>query len=309
METLNKYFKEAKNVYYTRNTLAEYVTKYTSFKEGREVLKASLNKKTVKILKNVLGQLGQWSDSRDKKADLIEKIIDAVESYFLLDVSVSYVWGEKTHDEAYYDKREAKKQEQEKAVANPQTLAEFREFIRVKGLKALTTEQIEAFEKLKADVVLKRQQEEEQKALLVSKVELKNTEFELFPTKHSKTGEDIFTVVISDRVDRDKFRELRGKAKSLGGYYSRYTDKSANPPIKAGFVFKTEEEASKFMGLKEKDQVQEETKKESSTEKAAQPLPILEVLCCTSEITPPKESSLFTYFSCSLKSDTLELQK
>ena len=68
------------------------------------------------------------------------------------------------------------------------------------------------------------------------------------------------------RVSAEDFKTLSSKAKKIGGYYSRYTDRNANPPIKAGFNFKTEEEARAFIGLKEQDQNTTEQAQEKAEE-------------------------------------------
>ena len=47
-------------------------------------------------------------------------------------------------------------------------------------------------------------------------------------TKHTKTGADIWVVRFTERIDRDRFNEERGKMKALGGYYSKFVH---------GFVF------------------------------------------------------------------------
>ena len=66
--------------------------------------------------------------------------------------------------------------------------------------------------------------------------------------KHTKKGHDIWTVILGERVDRETFVELRGKAKGLGGYYSRYKGGGAVP----GFIFDNAAAANEFAG-KESD--------------------------------------------------------
>jgi len=269
METINKNFKLAQSVYKNELTFDQYKSNFKTLNENKDALFLSLKTKNVKQLKNVLAQLGRFTDSRDKKADLIEKVYDCFKSYFLLGIPISWTYGEGTHAEAeekaynsinaetlanFYKERRVKKEAEEKAVANPQTINEFSTFIQLKGKEALTTEQLERFETMRADQTLERQKKEAERKAVVQKIDIKNAEFELYPTKHSKTGADIFTVLMSDRVDRETFIELRSKAKRFGGYYSRYTDRNASPPIKAGFNFKTQEEAINFIGLKDSDQ-------------------------------------------------------
>ncbi|MDO6737060.1 methyltransferase [Wenyingzhuangia sp. 2_MG-2023] len=268
MEILNTYLKKARRVYTEEVTVNEYQSIYKELKEGEDLIKAELKTKTVKILKSVCYQLGIWSDNRDKKADLINKIYESLSDYLLLNRSVSYFIGEETHEttkekliinttpevlQNFYKERKAKKEATKKAIENPKTLEEFRTFIRVEGLDKLNIEQVAEFERLKSDVLLKRQEEQKKQEATVNKINIDNVDFDLHPTKHSKTGADIFTVLMLNRVGKEEFNTLRTKAKQMGGYYSRFTNLRADPPIKAGFNFNTEEEAKAFIGLKEED--------------------------------------------------------
>lgn len=269
MEVLNKYYKIALSVYKEELNIEQYKTAFLQVKNAETEIKTELKTKTIKILRSICHQLGSYTDARDKKDYLINKAFDSLTDYFLLGRHISYFLGEGTHStakqklidettpetlEKFYQERRRKQEEKEKSLNNPETLAEFREFIAAKGKDALTAEQLETFERLTADIVLKRQEQEKEQKNTVSKIEIENIEFEIYPTKHSKTKEDIFTVLMLNRVSPEDFKTLSSKAKKIGGYYSRYTDKFANPPIKAGFNFKTEEEAKTFIGLKEEDQ-------------------------------------------------------
>lgn len=282
METLNKYYKQARRVYTEELTINQYFEIFKSIEDAEPEIKAELKSKTVKVLKNVCNQLHQWHDSRDKKGDLINKAYESLTDYFLLGRPISYMMYEKTHQTAkqklitgttaetlqkFYQERREEREAKEKAIANPQTIEEFQKFIEIKGRKELTSEQLAKFEKLLADRTLKRQQEEEERNATVNKIDIESLDFDLHPTKHSKTGADIYTVIMLNRVEKEDFNLLRSKAKKLGGYYSRYTDLRANPPIKAGFNFNTEEEARAFIGLKEEDQSTAESQQAREEEK------------------------------------------
>jgi len=269
MEILNKHYKAALRIYKEVLTIDEFFTIHSQIVAAEEEIKAELKTKTVKILRSICHQLGEYTRTEDKKDNLINKAFDALTDYFLIGRSISYFMGEETHETAkqklingttaetlenFYKERQAKKEAKEKAENNPETLSEFHEFIRLKGKENLTADQLETFERLTADVVLKRQEQEQERQNTVEKINIENVDFEIYPTKHSKTKEDIFTVLMLNRVSAEDFKTLSSKAKKIGGYYSRYTDKFATPPIKAGFNFKTEEEAKSFIGLKEEDQ-------------------------------------------------------
>ena len=281
METLNKYYKICQSVYKTELTVNQYFEAFKQVEEGETAIKEELKTKTVKQLNGILSQLGRWTDSRDKKENLINNVFECLTDYFLLNRSVSYFLGEDTHATAkakliqgttpeiltaFYTERRQKQETLNKSLENPQTLEEFRIFIDKKGKDALTPEQLELFEKLTADLILKRQKEQKETAAKVEKVNLENVTLEIYETKHSKTGADIFTVLISDRIGKDEFTELRTKAKKLGGYYSRYSDKYANPPIKPGFNFETIEAAQKFANITKEDQNANEEKEQHAEE-------------------------------------------
>lgn len=59
--------------------------------------------------------------------------------------------------------------------------------------------------------------------------------------QHTKRGFDIFVVIMAERVDRDRFEELRDAAKARGGWYSRAWAK-----VPAGFAFETRPAAEAF---------------------------------------------------------------
>lgn len=289
MEKLNKYYKIARTVYTQELTLNQYLEAFKTVTDAEEEIKTELKTKTVKSLHNINAQLGNWKDSRDKKEDIINKVFESLTDPFLIGRGVSYVFGENTYKEArqkliigttaeelqkFYTERAEKRKKLNKALENPETLEEFRTFINKKGKDQLTPEQLIKFEQLTADATLRRQKQDQERQHHVNKIQAEEVEFKLHPTKHSKTGADIYTVLMINRVDREDFKSLRAKAKKFGGYYSRYTNLNANPPIKAGFNFDTEEDARSFMALKEKDQstaeraeAQKEEKQQTTAER------------------------------------------
>jgi phospholipid N-methyltransferase len=146
---------------------------------------------------------------------------------------------------AYYEKRreqkatnEKNKADRKKAIDNPETLAEFQLFIRMRGKDKLTPEQLAAYDELAGT------KQKEKPAKPAPKVE--GVEGEIAYTKgqtvHSKTGADLFVISLVDRVSKDQYRDLNAKAKALGGYYSKWNKGDAIP----GFQFKTEEARDQF---------------------------------------------------------------
>lgn len=149
----------------------------------------------------------------------------------------------------YVKDQKAKKAAFEKALTDPQTIEEFKKFVIYKGSDALSAEQEARYEALIADRTLAEQEKQAKTKAAVKRVELDEVEFSLQQTTHTKKGYDLWVVQLSQRVDKDKYRELNSKAKKVGGYYSSYAKGGAIP----GFQFRTEEAAQQFMSLKEGD--------------------------------------------------------
>jgi len=273
-------YNTATGLYRETNTIEQYFEKYEYIKSKEADLKEYLKSKKVLNLRGILQNLGEYTDSSQRKPDLIDKVYSSFISLFYVGRMLSYSFGEtwkgaevKMIEETtaqdlqtFYDKRARKAKEKAKAESNPETLEEFRIFIAAHGVEALSDEQKEARQRLTADTQIGHNKAREEQQNEVAKVDIQNAEFEIHETKHSKTGDDIFTVIMTERVDKDTFIELRKKSKQFGGYYSRYTDRNASPPIKAGFNFSNKEDAQQFMGLTEQDQSTTDRKEDRAEE-------------------------------------------
>lgn len=67
---------------------------------------------------------------------------------------------------------------------------------------------------------------------------------------HTQTGEKLFVVKLTNKVSKDKFKNILFEIKSIGGYYSKF---------KNGFIFKSEPtELLKSIGLHTEDEPQQE---------------------------------------------------
>jgi hypothetical protein len=165
--------------------------------------------------------------------------------------------------DANIERIRVKREERQKTLSNPETLEEFRNFIYYKGKDKLTPEQLQKYEELTAEQQLKIKALEESKKSEVKAVSV-DAEFIIHETVHTIKGHKLFVVKLSDRVERAVFNDLNSKAKKLNGYYSSYAKNGAI----AGFTFTEEENAKKFMELKNGDQVTEkfEEKKEAKEE-------------------------------------------
>tara|TARA_R110002012_G_scaffold262505_1_gene444809 strand:+ start:6077 stop:13843 length:7767 start_codon:yes stop_codon:yes gene_type:complete len=163
-----------------------------------------------------------------------EQVIDQINNQTQEDIDNAY---EKQRQ--YRAERERQKESFVKALTKPESLAEFKQFIKVKGKDKLTAEQLKAYDELVADSL---RPEDKPKIVEVSADQIKT---ERAKTTHTKTGADLYVVKLAERVERDKFKELSTKAKQLGGYYSSYSKGDAIP----GFQFKTDDAANQFEAL------------------------------------------------------------
>lgn len=136
-----------------------------------------------------------------------------------------------------------------KSLTDPETLEDFKIFIRSKGEDALSPEQLAAYDELRAEENRERAKTTKETKATVEAVDIGDITMEIVETVHSTKGHDLFVVTLSDRVERDVYKDLVSKARRLGGYYSSYKKGDAVP----GYQFKTREAAEQFVALKEGD--------------------------------------------------------
>lgn len=125
-----------------------------------------------------------------------------------------------------------------KAFENPETIDEFRAFVRMRGENELTPEHRTTYDRLITDANREKRREERLKKAEVKAVDVGGLGFSKSEVPHSKTGEIQHVVSASQRTDKDTYREMNSAAKRLGGYWSRWNK---------GFTFKTDEQAQNFM--------------------------------------------------------------
>jgi len=218
---------------------------------------------------NLRKTAGWAAQNSDKKEFLVDKTFEAMEERLMPpgNRSLSYSMGSfdpveiRKNRNAALDKKmanwtdsmiqDAAKEKQQaiakrdKAIADPKSIDDFRTLVRNKGLQGLSADQKRTYEEL---VTVRNRGERKKKAPKAEAVELANNDaFKLGKTVHSKKGHDVYVASLNERVDRDKYNALNKRAKTLGGYYSRYARDGAIP----GFQFRDEETAKKFMGLEE----------------------------------------------------------
>lgn len=200
-----------------------------------------------------------------KKSEIVKAIFDQMRDRFLLGRSFSYMpfgdneGNKETAEEAilkvietttdknltdYADSITEYRATLEKSLTNPETPDELRRFVEAKGEKALTSEQLAAWDNVKADEVLRS---EEWKQDAKARVEAVNTVAEITVKEavHTKRQCPIWIAQLSVRVDREEYNQLNGAAKRLGGYYSSF-----GPKENHGFVFFDKALADQFAGIR-----------------------------------------------------------
>lgn len=125
-----------------------------------------------------------------------------------------------------------------KAYENPETIDEYRAFVRMRGENALTPEHRAAYDRLITDAGRERRKEERLKKAEVSAVDAGDVSFSKEQTTHTKTGKPVFVVRPSAYVDKSKYGEFRSAAQRLGGRWWNGNK---------GFNFGSESAADDFM--------------------------------------------------------------
>lgn len=182
------------------------------------------------------GESFMWSPTEETMAAAYERLIKAQTDE---DIKTSI-----QRRESEVEKMRERRQAQKKALTDPETLEEFRTFVREYGLDKLTPEQLAIYDKLSVTESLKKRKEAKEKASVVKGVETtpENLNLEIIETKHTQKGHDLFVVQLGERVEKDIYTTLNATAKRLGGYYSSYRAGGAIP----GFQFPTREAAESF---------------------------------------------------------------
>ena len=258
---------------------------YASAVESKEAIRAELAKKT----KKQLAPLAGYMSSSDKKSAYIKSAYSNTMQGFVPSMSMSWSPFSETVEEAVQRKvneatqeqidqyakeiaevRERNKKYYEskiKGVTNPETLEEFKTFIQIKGKDKLSEEQLQSYEKLIADKNIETREQQQERKATVQGVS-GDVDYELAETHHAKKDIPLYVVKLTgEKLPRERFSELRTKAKQLGGWYSRFRGSGAIP----GFQFESEESRQNFVdvlsGETVKDTETVEKKQEVKTKK------------------------------------------
>lgn len=244
-------------------TKQDIQSSFDSLVENKEAVLEQLNKLTKAELLRYVGRKDL------KKPAMVDSAYKTMMSAHVFGDAVMTIFGgSKSYDEQIAEKVAAQTQEQietdyerqrearaerdkrkesfVKSLTNPETLAEYKEFIRVRGKTKLSAEQLKAYDTLVADSML----EEDKAKPKTVQGEAEAVETTRAETTHAKKGHQLFIVSMVNRVSKEQYKELNDKAKEFGGYYSAYNKAGAIP----GFQFKTIEDADQFeQVLKGKD--------------------------------------------------------
>ncbi len=121
------------------------------------------------------------------------------------------------------------------AMANPQTLADFRNILYYKGKEALTPEQSEKYDELLALAgreTRKQQEEADRQKQLKADESMGDLAFGMVEGFHTKHNQPLFTVTMNKWVD--DLDPLKAIAKEAGGYYYKAWGKTPK-----GFQFRS----------------------------------------------------------------------
>ncbi len=243
-------------------TPSELVHEWERFKAARPALRAELESLSKsKMIERLKGLFRINSETKSTQKSLVKSVLDAMANNYQVTGAFSWSPFTETHDEAMNrvigstteadiathaskvaENRERRKEELAKikaAIENPETLVDFETRAHYKATD-LTADQQRKWDELKADA---QRAATAPKVATVEAVSIGDVAMEMHPSKHTKTGEPVFVVTMSQRVDRGLYDQLNDRAKALGGYYSSYRGHGAIP----GFTFKDEAKAKAFM--------------------------------------------------------------
>jgi predicted RNA methylase len=273
-------------------TLEDYRNGWAALQKSRETLRAELAGMTKDA---IFKARGAWFASRyksDRKDVVVDAALRDMAGDFTLGRSYSFGMGKDAQQDAVSalverttqddidkfakevsaarEERAKRMQTLRSAVTDPQSLADFKEFIRIRGADKLTDEQRVRYEDLVALDAKEQRAAEAEKKATVQGVEA-GTGMSLVETTHTRDKYSLFVVQMDSRVDADTYKSLLAAAKRLGGWYSSFKGNGAIP----GFQFKDKAAAENFMAAGQGETVKTdrvEQKQEARKSAAAQRL-------------------------------------
>lgn len=241
-----------------------------------EAIKAELSKKTKAELLREGGPYLQMRYANETKGEIVDALYRQMIGEYALGESVTYGLGRNSYQDAVrrmveatnadkleqYVKDRAAAIEEAKvaraaraeALANPQTLNDFRSLLnthiregktRHEAFLMLTPEQRIRYDELEAEATRESREARKRAAQTDVRAAGQATGGQIIATKHTRDGYDLFVVQLSDRLSADDYRTVLAGAKRMGGWYSSFRGKGAVP----GFQFKRREDAEAFLKL------------------------------------------------------------
>lgn len=268
--TFAELLKETRSIFTNGHTFEQYQNWKEYVLNNETELKQVIGKETIPSLNRFA-----W---KDKKEKMVSSVYSTICSSLTFGDSVQWSPFDETFPQAlrritdtyteekylaYKNQLQTEREAKEKALNNPETIAEFSQFISRKGEAALTQEQREKYDELTADSRKKQKEINEQRAATVQQVENVNAEMVIKESYHAKKNIPLWVVVLTARVERETYNELNNRAKKLGGYYSSYKGQGAIP----GFTFESKEAAELFAEVKNTDVDASELKQQVKEEK------------------------------------------
>lgn len=244
--------------------------------DGKAAVVAELETMTKAQLLSEGGAFVQMRYANEKKADVADAVYREMVGEYALGESVTYSMGKGAFEAAVrkmveatdaeklaryvaeltaaIEENQARRVAKAAAIANPKTLADFREALSAKirdgmtrkeAFLALTPDQRIQYDTLEAEST--REARETRKRAQKTQVRAAGqaTAGEIVATKHTRDGYDLFVVKLADRLGADDYKTVLASAKRLGGWYSAFRGNGAVP----GFQFKDKSNAEAFLAL------------------------------------------------------------
>lgn len=114
---------------------------------------------------------------------------------------------------------------------NPQTIQDFKNIERLRGVESLNEEQLARYDALVSEsYALQRRRNSELYANRLS-IDLEGIAFDLIDTQHTRKLHDLYVVQFSEWLPRRLWKQVYERAREFGGWYSGYDRDDAVPGI------------------------------------------------------------------------------
>lgn len=148
------------------------------------------------------------------------------------------------HIKSEQQKKLAQYENELKALESPETLADFKIFLKKKSIFDLAPTQLQQFDLLACAESREIRDDEFSRKAMVSSLKV-GTGLIYIETIHTRDKYPLFVVQLTSRVERSLYLEARERAHKLSGWYSSYSKDGAVP----GFQFKDKQSAEAFIQL------------------------------------------------------------